>query len=186
MKKATSGRATQTNEEINTDITNSLDSVMSVSYTRPMSLKGPIFQAMWERLQHDATRMQKIESRLRELAAAYNEFVDLRDETSRRKQQIERILGLLAPVLDESGKALASHHADSDPETLRAQLPLWEAMKEYLSFVPEARISEMEKFFQYVDFKEGNRQAIESALKRHPEAFKTRKKKQEKFVSLRS
>ena len=67
---------------------------------------------------------------------------------------------------------------------LRATLPLWQAMREYLSFVPEARIAELEDFFQQISFAEGNRQAIESALKRHPKVFRTRKKKREKFIAL--
>jgi len=45
-------------------------------------------------------------------------------------------------------------------------------VKEYLHFVPEARIREIEDFFQRsVGIIELNRQAIESAIKRHPETF---------------
>jgi hypothetical protein len=59
-------------------------------------------------------------------------------------------------------------------------------MKEYLQHVPEARIGEMEDFFETVKMPNANRQAMESALKRHPETFKIRKDKRDKFISLKS
>ncbi len=58
-------------------------------------------------------------------------------------------------------------------------------MKEYLQYVPEARIAEMEDFFGAVKIPNANRQAMESALKRHPETFKIRKDKRDKYISLK-
>jgi hypothetical protein len=45
-------------------------------------------------------------------------------------------------------------------DELRANLTLWEAIREYLSIIPEAPIGEMEDFFQNeIGLSEGNRQA---------------------------
>lgn len=156
----------------------------------------PLEATMRDRLHHEVDRMKTIECRMKEISAAYNEFLDLRDEAKQRKRRIERLLAIVGPWDWESPKVDYAEHEAMDVvkkyprnatefEALRAQLPLWEAMREYLSFVDEARIGEMEDFFRYIEFTEGNRQAIESALKRHPKVFKTRKKKREKYVSLK-
>jgi hypothetical protein len=72
------------------------------------------------------------------------------------------------------------------PKQCRDNLSLWEAMKEYLQYVPEARIAETEAFFEAVQMPNANRQSMESALKRHPETFKIRKDNREKYISLKS
>ena len=140
--------------------------------------------------------MRVVEKRMQELASAYNEFLDLREEKARRKPRIERLLALAgswdweSPDWDyKEHEALSIAGATvtnaTDAEALLSRLPLWEALREYLMIVPEARIGEIEGFLRDIGFKEGNRQAIESALKRHPTVFSTRKKKREKFISLK-
>jgi hypothetical protein len=135
---------------------------------------------------------------MREIAEAYNEFQDLLEEKARRKERITRLLALIGPWdhrevnFEESASEKAAMHAvgrtirnAQELEEFRATLPLWQAMREYLLITKEARIGEMEEFFGHVGFAEGNRQAMESALKRHPRVFKTRKRKHEKYISLR-
>lgn len=140
--------------------------------------------------------MQQAEKCMKELASAYNEFLDLRDQQTKRKKRLERLLALIGPwdwesyavdYTEREAQRLTGIYASnaSEFEHWRSSLPLWEAMKEYLSFVPEARIGEMEGFFEHVGFREGNRQAMESAMKRHPSAFKIRRKKREKYLSLK-
>ena len=151
---------------------------------------------MRDRLHYEVKRMGEVECRMKELAASYNEFLDLREQKAQRKPRIERLLALAGPwdwdsanfdYHENEAMRITGVYANTaqDAAELLAKLPLWEAMVEFLSFVPEARIGEMERFFQDIDFPEGNRQAIESALKRHPSLFKTRKKKREKYISLK-
>jgi len=188
---------TQRAEEIISDITVMLDKVMTWLYSPAMKVsEHPIEAQMRDRLEHEVGRMRQIEKRMKELASAYNEFLDLREEKARRKQRIERLMALIGPWNWHSDKAdYTNHDAQritgmyannaTEFEEWRAHLPLWEAMREYLSFVSEARIAEMEGFFDHIGFEEGNRQAMESALKRHPSVFKTRRKKREKYLSLK-
>jgi hypothetical protein len=94
----------------------------------------------------------------------------------------------LQMLIDDIDSGIPTTSTAITPDSLRAELPLWEAMREYLHYVPEARIADMEEFFGSefgVNLNGANRQAIESALKRHPEAFKTHKKGREKYISLR-
>jgi hypothetical protein len=182
-------------EKINSDITFFLDSVMSQFYIWIMKVPDrevepslKMEDQMRSRLRHEYEKMRAAEKRMSDLAGCYNEYIDLRDETAKRRERVLRILALVgfhgAPGDDATLEPAAALLVSSEKE-LRANLPLWEAMQEYLSHVKEARIAEMESFFDSMGFHEGNRQAMESALKRHPEVFRTRKSKREKYVSLR-
>lgn len=161
------------------------DDLSSVPIAPPL----PLEKDMLDRLRHECARIGAIRSRMKELASCYNEYLDLREEETSRRQRAERIVAVIGPYDFESYSLAAQEPAraylSKSPEELRSGLPLWEAMREYLSYVPEARIGEMEEFFQRAGLAEGNRQAIESALKRHPKVFSTRKKKREKYIALR-
>ena len=150
----------------------------------------PIERQMRQRLHYEAQRTKEIKERMEALASAYNEFLDLRTEHLGRKAHMSLLYGLIGDDsyttnpdwVETAVRDLVSGNAD----TMRSQLPLWEAMKEYLQYVPEARIGEMEEFFSHIGYDEGNRQAMESALKRHPKEFRLRKKKREKYISLKA
>jgi hypothetical protein len=187
-------------EEFNCDITYFIDMVMSRLYIQDaMPTVGDIQASMKHRLIHECGRLQEISKERESLAAAYNRFLDLTEEQIRRQRRVERLvavfgkddylkiaLGQPGPAGEGTGPIIEALPPDFD--TLRDSLPLWEAMKEYLHHVPEARIAEVEEFLGYphgMGIEGVNRQAIESALKRHPETFKTRKKGREKFISLK-
>lgn len=177
-------------EEIIADITNYVDMVMSRCYDAFVKvIEHPIERQMRQRLHYEVSRTKEVTERMDALAPAYNEFNDLRKEAAERKAHMAILYGLIGddvrtadPDWVESG---ARHFVGGNDKEMRSQLPLWEAMKEYLQYVPEARIGEMEEFFSHIGYEEGNRQAIESALKRHPKEFTVRKKKREKYLSLR-
>src|ERR1700726_2195632 len=116
----------------------------------------PIERQMRERLHHEVKRAKEIKERMSVLRSAYNEFLDLRAEFEKRKARTGLIYGLIGDDLHadstdwvETGARLVAAGSD---KTLRAQLPLWEAMVEYLQYVPEARIGEMEEFFSHVGY----------------------------------
>ena len=143
---------------------------------------------MRQRLHHEVQRASEIKERMETLAPAYNEFLDLRIEYAQRKTRTGNLYGLIGDDVQTSSpnwvETDARRLAGGSEKTLREQLPLWEAMKEYLQYVAEARIGEMEEFFSHIGYDGGNRQAIESALKRHRKEFHIRKKKREKYISL--
>ena len=177
-------------EEIVADITFFLTRLCSGDIVSSMKItEHPIERQMRQRLHHEIARSQEIRKRMQELAPAYNEFLDLRAEGEQRKARLLILYGLIGddihtpnPLFVERGAREITGGTD---KSLRDALPLWEAMREYLHYVPEARIGEMEEFFSHIGYGEGNRQAIESALKRHPKEFRIRKKKREKYLSLR-
>jgi len=181
-------------EQIISDITLLLDEVISRLYAHFVPSHFDILEDMRQRLSHECKRVQAVREDMKGLAESYNRFLDLRDEWLRREKRIKRIVGVLGEA--EHGDMMREDKEPNYPITtvvltpaseLRKELPLWEAMKEYLQYVPEARIAEMEEFFGFfgVNMENANRQAMESALKRHPETFKIRKQKREKYISLK-
>ena len=165
-------------------------------YSRGDTVSSTMFQntveeAMHSRLWHEEGRIREINEKLKELTKAYNEFLDLQKEAESRKRRIQVLFSLVGPHDQNAPEGHESEHKTAisvlqeRAEELREKLPLWKAMREYLMHVPEARIGEMETFFQSMNYADGNRQAMESALRRHPKVFKTRKEKREKYISLK-
>lgn len=183
--------------KFNQNITGWLDAVMFLCETLLVKVtEHPIGRLMRDRLHHEAGKVREAESRMSELSAAYNEYLDLRDETKRRKARVENLLTILGPWDWESLDADYKEHEAlqvlgidvrnaEEAEELRARFPLWRAMQEYLKFVSEARIAEMEEFFDHVGYERANRQAIESVLRQHTAVFSTRKQGGAKLISLK-
>jgi predicted nuclease with TOPRIM domain len=173
------------------DITIPIDTVMSKCHTPRVMFQNTVEETMHSRLWHEEDRVVEINERLKELAKAYNEYRDLQAEVEARQKRIRTLFSLVGPIDANAPEGRGGEHRVAisllreSQEDLKEKLPLWQAMREYLRHVKEARIAEMEAFFQQIKFPEGNRQAMESALKRHPKTFKTRKEKREKYISLK-
>jgi hypothetical protein len=169
----------------------SVDRLSGGCYASGAMFQNTIEEAMHSRLWHEEERIRVINERLKTLTKEYNEFLDLQREAENRKRRIQTLFSLVGPIdANAPDKQSAEHRVainllGESSEDLREKLPLWKAMREYLMHVPEARIGEMEAFFQSIKFSEGNRQAMESVLKRHIKTFKTRKEKREKYISLK-
>ncbi len=146
---------------------------------------------MRQRAEYQCKRLIQARQVMKDDFEAHQRYEDSFAEASRREKIISRIVGVLGPAYEQLrekhqalGEALDSV-VDTDPKKLRKEISLWEAMVEYLQNTPEARIGEMEAFFEAVGLPNSGRQAVESALKRHPETFKIRKDKRDKYISLK-
>lgn len=156
-----------------------------------MKLGQNITDQMCARLMHEVESIEANQSKMAEIEGAYNTYVDICEDQKRRLERVQRLVSILdsgdlllnAIKLDDTqtlGRALAP------PISLSLDIPLWEAMKEYLSYVKEAGIEEIVSFLKRMNIKTANRQAIESVLKRHPETFRTRKSGHNKFIALKT
>jgi hypothetical protein len=183
-------------EEINLDSTFSIDKVELMLDNLRVPTSSDIEKGMIKRLIHECENLQKVTKEMDSLAEAYNRYVDLRNEQIRREKRMERIMAVIGNKGLEDAMSTTKNQGDSvalsykmvDVDALREDLSVWEAMKEYLHYVPEARIPEIEDFFigaLGVNLTSVNRASIDSALKRHPETFRVRKQKREKLISLK-
>lgn len=174
-------------ESLNADITNRLTTVMSVCDTLPM-FQDSIGERMKARLRAEVIKINEIREQLQNLSQYYHDYLDLQKDGTERVRRVETLVGIIGSEDWEArpGKDFVRKQIDKmDLDTLRRPVSVWEAMREYLSYVPEARIAEMEEFFVRVGFADGNRQAMESALKHHKNVFAIRKQKREKYISLK-
>jgi len=169
-----------------------LDTVISKLHTGAVPDRFDIAESMRQRLQHECKRLASVRNEMKAVAEAYNRFVDLCEEQLKRENRIKRIIGVLGPtehirmIKEETEPdSTLSSAITATARDLRDDLPLWEAMKEYLQHVPEARIAEMEEFFSSAEMPNANRQSMESALRRHSDTFRVRKDKRHKYISLR-
>lgn len=172
-----------------------LDMIMSGCHSAfVMAGQSDAAKGMRLRLIHECERIVEVRAEMEKLAPAYNRYQDLQNEVLRRQKRTQRIAAVLGrdglgPEFDlDNGKLSILSTIDTTPSIseLRNELPLWEAMKEYLHHVPEARIAEMQQFFSAIGLKNVNRQAIESALSQHSKTFAVKKRKREKFILLKA
>ncbi len=147
--------------------------------------------AIKQRLAGACKRVQEIREEKRKLAPAYERYIALQEELRQQEKRIDRLAGLIGPdhfvdvaTEDKSDAIGETVEAHTSIRQLRDELALWAAMQEYLSYAREARIQDIQLFLDSFGIT-ASREAIESALRRHPEIFKARKKNREKFISLK-
>jgi hypothetical protein len=170
-----------------------LDNVSLICYSssRMARLLKDTMEAIRNRLVHDAARLEEISKQMGELSRSYNLYVDLLRERESHENSAQKLIGLLGPdqyfnamTTDETVTIVDKIEEAPGAATLRQELSLWEAVKQFLRFVPEARIREILEFFKLVGI-EATRQAVESSIRAHPKTFRVIKRGREKFVSLK-
>jgi len=137
-----------------------------------------LIQAIENRIKHDDQEAKRIVGAMAELSATYNRYLDLQNQLSAHERSSEKLKALLGPGPIPLGDQ------DSEAEELRSELELWEAVEQFLRFVPEARLREIVEFLEATGIKT-SRQAIEACLRAHPKVFAVRVKRRVKFVSLK-
>jgi len=177
--------------EHNLKSTNFVDTILSLLYRLSMPLLTDAQRAIKHRLAAACKRVQELRKEQNELASAYERYLVLQKELRQQEKRIDRLAGLIGPDFfletelgDKSsviGETVESH---TSIRQLRDELALWEALQEYLLYAEEARIQDIQLFLDSFGI-QASREAIESALKRHPETFKSRKRGGAKFISLK-
>lgn len=170
----------------------SIDKVLSKWCNRFVPLLTDTLDALKQQLASECQRVQAIRSEKKKYADAYNRYVALQKELQERASRIDELAGMLGP--DGALEAMREDSSDAIGHTievhtsmaqLRAELPLWKAIRWYVEYVGEARINDVILFLQALGVDGANRSAIESALRKHPETFSIRMAKREKYLSLK-
>ena len=149
------------------------------------------FNALQQRMIHACKRVEKIRERMDLLAAPYHEFLDLKEQLEEYTKQIDQLKGVLGPAFYEAMRTdktdAIGNVSEISPtwKEIRESMPLWVALRVYLSAAGEARVGEAEEFLNFLKFPNVRRQSIESALSRHKNVFRVRKRGREKFISLK-
>jgi hypothetical protein len=170
-----------------------VDLVASLCSNLPtMAMFGDIVPAMQQRLLHECESIRNIRREMEKLTRAYNRFVDLREQLAGHENRMQNIVAVLGPEMfiqtakqDESDVIGNTVEISPSVRQLREAQPLWKAIRECLRVAREAKVREVQEFLTYFGIKGVNRQAIESALQRHPKAFRVVKRGRDKYISLR-
>ena len=149
---------------------------------------GEIYEQILRRLKHDLAQSQEVEKQMAQLAPEYNKYLDLRKRLQDHERSSEKLTAVLSPevaaLATEQVSGTLSEQKKKKLAYLRQQLQLWEAVEQFLRFVPEARVHEILDFLEYAKIT-ASRQAVEAAIKAHPKVFVVRKQRREKYISLR-
>jgi hypothetical protein len=175
----------------NQNITKLVDKLLSMLYSLTMPLITDAQRAIKQRLTAACQRVQEIRVEQDKLSPAYERYLVLQRELRQHEKRIDSLAGLIGPEMfadaalgDKTDAIGETVEVGSSLRQLREELPLWEAIREYLVYAEEARIPDIQLFLDSFGIA-GSREAIESAFKRHPETFKTRKRGGAKLVSLK-
>jgi hypothetical protein len=147
-------------------------------------MKQSIVTSMIGRLSHEVVRSEEADRVMFQHADAYNRYLDAQRAAAEADARIKRIGG----VLNSTAMAGTNEEVLKKLRELRVKesdLPLWEAIAEYLCHAEEASIEDIQEFFVWLPFKEPSRPAIESALKTHKNLFKITKRARGKFISIK-
>jgi len=121
------------------------------------------------------------------LSEAYFRYLDLLHEQEQIRTRILKIFGVLgvhSPDVSPSLAKLISPKKINSNE-VRQELKIWEILELFLSALDDkATVSDFKSFLYLLDIK-ATSQAIESAIKAHPELFEEHTKGREKFLTLR-
>jgi hypothetical protein len=177
--------------KINQNSTNFIDKILCLLYRLTMPLLTDAQRAIKQRLVAACERVRELRTEQKTLASAYERYNILQRELKQQEKRIDRLAGLIGPKLflaaeieDTSDVIIDMVETHTTIDQLRNELSLWEAMVEYLAYAEEARIQDIQTFLESFGFT-ASREAVESALKRHPETFKTKKRGGTKLVSLK-
>lgn len=150
----------------------------------------PGFYAIVDAVKHqmilEGERLAQVKERINTLRPIYNQFRDLVDEAETKRARMvtaRAMLGNLATA-DEVARAFGDElPALGDPDDLRADLNLWEAIVEILRHVPQIQVKDICTFLDLLGI-DVTRQAIDSAIETHKRLFRVKKRGREKFISL--
>lgn len=168
-----------------------IDKILFMLYRLTMPLLTDAQRTIKQRLLAACERVREIRAEQEKLASVYERYNILQRELKQQEKRIDRLAGLIGPNLflaaeleDKSNVIGDTVETHTSLNQLREELSLWEAMVEYLSYAEEARIQDIQSFLESFGIA-ASREAIESALKRHPETFKAKKVGGTKLISLK-
>ncbi len=156
--------------------------------------------SLYLRFSHECRRFSANQREMEKLSDAYFTYRDFLHEQERRATRIVKMFGVLgvyspdtsAKLTLEIKSALGVSASDQiSSSDIRNRLKLWEILELFLSAVDnKATVGDFRSFLFGLDIKEGHEpistQAVNSAIKTHPELFEEISENGQKFVALKS
>jgi hypothetical protein len=155
--------------------------------------------SLFLRFAHECKRFSANQREMEELSEAYFHYRDLLHEQEQRASRILKMFGVLGvyspdtsvKLAEQIKRALGVSASDQiSSSDVRSRMKLWEILELFLSAVDnKATLADFRSFLISLDIKEGREpistQAINSAIKTHPEIFEEASENGQKFVMLK-
>jgi hypothetical protein len=143
---------------------------------------------LYERCDRESRHLAEIRDEMKNLSESYFRYCDLRSEREKVRTLLVKIYGVLGvfspKVTPEFAMEISPQPLMSDE--IRRDLKIWEILELFLSAKDDkASVGDFEGFLFFLGI-ESKPQAIESAIKTHPELFETHKEGRDKFLTLRT
>ena len=181
-------------------ILNRLTTIVLYCSFNDMSNAYHAVSSLYRRFGHECKRFNANHEDMERLSESYFRYRELLHEQERLSEGILRIFGVLGVHSPETSEKTAdrirrtlrlSPREPINSKDVRNRLKLWEILELFLSAMDNtATISDFQDFLYLLDINEGRErvsaQAINSAIKTHPELFQERVEGNQKVVVLRS
>ncbi len=161
-------------------------------YLQIVKPQKDVFVRLQQRLLHESRSVRSVKQKMKKLAPAFNQYMDLDHELASRHHRMAILLGLFGNdrveqmKTNDEAKCLEEALEDHMPlNELRERLKLWRAIREFLRVAGKSTIGEIHAFLTGMGIENITRQAIESALKQHGDAFEISRHGHERYISLR-
>lgn len=147
--------------------------------------------SLYRRFTHECKRLRANEKELKKLSDAYFRYRDLLHEQGEIRAQVLKIFGVLGVQAPDVTPGLASLIAPKPVSSLEVrrdlELKLWEVLELFLSSVDDrATVGEFQDFLRTLDWRAvATAQAVDSAVKSHPELFKEELRDGKKSLALK-
>jgi hypothetical protein len=143
---------------------------------------------MQKRMMQEFRRIKAAGAEMDKLTDAFHRYQDLREERRKRERRVKRLVALLYPEhmpQTETTAKLGHMIFEMDNPPAARDLPLWEMLEEYLAVAGETPISDAADMLLRLVRGNVTRQAVESAVKRHPDIFQVRQGGGKRLISLK-
>lgn len=164
----------------------------SLSYLTGMKPINETDTRIWQRLILECEEVLSERKIQEDLAPHHLRYVDSKKRSKGHWKRIMYILRILGPEQvakigksDQTGILREIADNPSQSADARVRLPLWKAMREFLSEEGESRVADITAYLEAKGYANLSRQIIESAIRRHAETFGVRTRKRERLVFLK-
>jgi hypothetical protein len=144
---------------------------------------------LFRRFTYDCKQLKATDLEMQRLANGYFKYRDLLDEQEKTRNRIIKTYGVLghhSPAVANETEKLIFPVKKINSNEVRSELKLWEIIELFLSAVDgKATVGEFRNFLVKLGWTLPSPQAVDSAIKSHPEIFSESFEGRNKILSLK-
>jgi hypothetical protein len=144
--------------------------------------------SLYARFVHECKLLKSNSVEMGGLADSYFKYRELLKSQENRRNTILKIFGILGHLSPDVSEKTAKSISPIPvrPNDIRDNLKLWEILELFLSTTDKATLSDFNSFLFKLDFPKASAQAVDSAVRSHPELFQEVPEGNSKFISLKA